>query len=102
VLIRAIEPISGIDKMIKNRFGRKLMNEKEIINLTSGPGKICQAFNIDKYHYGIDLTGDKIFILNGEKIKKQDIGVSRRIGISKSVELPWRFFIKNNPYLSRK
>ena len=102
VLIRAIEPISGIDKMIKNRFGRKLKNEKEIINLTSGPGKICQAFNINKSHSGIDLTGDKIFILEGEKIKKQDIGVSRRIGISKSVELPWRFFIKNNPYLSRK
>jgi len=102
VLIRAIEPISGIDKMIKNRFGRKLKNEKEIINLTSGPGKICQAFNINKSHSGIDLTGDKIFILDGEKINKQDIGVSRRIGITKSVELPWRFFIKNNPYLSRK
>jgi len=102
VLIRAIEPISGIDKMIKNRFGRKLKNEKEIINLTSGPGKICQAFNINKSHSGIDLTGDKIFILDSEKINKQDIGVSRRIGITKSVELPWRFFIKNNPYLSRK
>ena len=102
VLIRAIEPISGIDKMIKNRFGRKLKNEEEIINLTSGPGKICQAFKINKYDSGIDLTGDKIFILDSEKINKQDIGVSRRIGISKSVELPWRFFIKNNPYLSRK
>jgi len=102
VLIRAIEPISGQDKMIKNRFGRKLKNEKETINLTSGPGKICQAFAIEKTYSGTDLTGENIYILNSEKIRKQDIGVSRRIGITKSVELPWRFFIKNNPYLSRR
>ena len=102
VLIRAIEPISGFDKMIKNRFARKLRSEKEILNLTSGPGKICKAFGIDKSHSGIDLTGDRIFILNSKKIKQQDIGISRRIGITKSVDLPWRFFIKDNPYLSGK
>jgi DNA-3-methyladenine glycosylase len=88
--------------MIKNRFARKLKNEKELLNLTSGPGKTCQAFGINRRHSGIDLTGDKIFILEGERIKSQDIGASKRIGITKSVELPWRFFIKNNPYLSRK
>jgi len=102
VLIRSVEPMSGIEKMIKNRFKRKLKNDKEIFNLTSGPGKTCQAFGISRKHSGIDLTGNKIFILDGEKIKSKDIGVSKRIGISKSVELPWRFFIKNNPYLSRK
>ncbi len=101
VLIRAVEPISGIDTMIKNRFGRKLKNNKEIFNLTSGPGKTCQAFGIDRKYSGTDLTGNEIFILDGEKIKSKDIGVSKRIGISRSVELPWRFFIKNNPYLSR-
>jgi DNA-3-methyladenine glycosylase len=102
VLIRAVEPITGINKMIRNRFGRKLKNDKEIFNLTSGPGKVCQAFSIDRTHSGTDLTGNKIFILNGEKIKSKDIGVSKRIGITRSVDLPWRFFIKNNPYLSRK
>jgi DNA-3-methyladenine glycosylase len=101
VLIRAVEPLSGIDTMIKNRFGRKLKNNKEIFNLTSGPGKTCQAFGIDRKYSGTDLTGNEIFILDGEKIKSQDIGVSKRIGISRSVELPWRFFIKNNSYLSR-
>jgi DNA-3-methyladenine glycosylase len=102
VLIRAVEPVEGIDCMIRNRFVRKLKNDKEIFNLTSGPGKVCQAFSIDRTHSGTDLTGNEIFILNGEKIKSKDIGVSKRIGITRSVDLPWRFFIKNNPYLSRK
>ena len=102
VLIRAIEPIIGLNRMIKNRFERKLKNEKEIFNLTSGPGKVCQAFKLDRSHSGTDLTGNKIFILNGEKIKSRDIGISKRIGITRSVDLPWRFFIKDNPYLSRK
>jgi DNA-3-methyladenine glycosylase len=102
VLIRAIEPISGTEKMIKNRFGRNLITEKEKYNLTSGPGKVCDAFNITKEHYGIDLTGEKIFILSKSAVKESGIGISKRIGISKSIELEWRFFIKNNPYLSRK
>jgi len=102
VLIRAVEPISGIEKMIKNRFSRKLKNEKEIFNLTSGPGKVCASFAINKNHSGIDLTGEEIFILGNKKLADSEIGISKRIGITRSVDLPWRFFIKNNPYLSRK
>jgi len=102
VLIRAVEPVAGIDSMIRNRFGRKLKNEKEIFNLTSGPGKVCQAFRLDRSHSGTDLTSDKIFILDGEKIKSRDIGISKRIGITRSLDLLWRFFIKDNPYLSPK
>jgi len=102
VLIRAVEPIFGLNKMIKNRFGRKLKSDKEIFNLTSGPGKVCQAFKFDRMHSGIKLTGEEIFILDGEKIKSKNIGISKRIGITRSVELPWRFFIKDNPFLSRK
>jgi len=102
VLIRAVEPGIGLDRMIKNRFGRKIKSEKEIFNLTSGPGKVCQAFNLDRSHSGTDLTGQEIFILDGEKIRNKDICISKRIGITRSVALPWRFFIKDNPYLSRK
>lgn len=102
VLIRAVEPLTGIDNMIKNRFGRNLKSEKELYNLTSGPGKTCQAFSITRNHSGLDLTGNEIFILDGEKINRKEIGVSKRIGITKSVDLPWRFFLKENPYLSRK
>lgn len=102
VLIRAVEPITGLKKMISNRFGRDLLNEKERFNLTSGPGKVCQAMGINKSDYGTDLTKDNIFILDAPKIKKDMIVITTRVGIKKSVDLPWRFYIKDNPYVSRK
>lgn len=102
ILIRALEPIEGVKRMIQNRFGRELLNEKEKLNLTSGPGKVCKSFGINKTHSGIDLTGDEIFIANSQLKKNEVIGISRRIGITKSVQFPWRFYIKNNQYLSRK
>ncbi len=102
VLIRAVEPLTGIRKMSLNRFNKILLTEKEKLNLTSGPGKVCKAFGITSEHYGMDLTGDKIFLLDRPKIKSNEIVVSKRIGIKKSTELPWRFYIKDNPYVSRK
>ncbi|MGD1007129.1 MAG: DNA-3-methyladenine glycosylase [Ignavibacteriaceae bacterium] len=102
VLIRAIEPVIGINRMIRNRFGRDLIKEKEKYNLTSGPGKICQALSITKDHYGIDLTGNKIFLLDQPILNDGQIVFSKRIGIKKSVDLPWRLYIKDNPYISRK
>ena len=102
VLIRAVEPVEGIEAMCKNRFGKKVVSEKEMLNLTSGPGKVCKAFGIEKKHSGSDLTGDKIFILNSPLGENEKIASSKRIGITKSAHLPWRFFIKSNPYLSRK
>jgi DNA-3-methyladenine glycosylase len=102
VLIRAVEPLKGLDMMIKNRFSRKLKNDMEIINLTSGPGKVCKALGINKDHSGIDLTGDKIFLLDQPKVKASEIGISKRIGITKSTNYPWRFYIKENQFLSRK
>lgn len=101
VLIRAIEPVNGIDFMIEKRFGRKLKSDKEIFNLTSGPGKVCKAFGFNKVHSGIDLTGKSIYLIDKPKLKANKIGVSKRIGISKSVDLPWRFFEIGNPFLSR-
>lgn len=101
-LIRAVEPAEGVEKMITNRFGRKLINEKEKHNLTNGPGKVCQAFKINKEHYGIDLTGNEIYLLNRPKLKDEEIVVTQRVGIKKSVHFPWRFYIKDNPYVSRK
>jgi DNA-3-methyladenine glycosylase len=102
VLIRALEPLSGIDVMSDHRFGRGLKNEKEKLNLTTGPGKICSAFRINRDHYGTDLTGDDIFLLDQPVLESNQIVVSKRIGIRKSVDLPWRFYIKNNPYISGK
>ena len=102
ILIRAIEPVDGVATMIKNRFNRNLLNEKEKYNLTSGPGKVCQAMSINKNHYGIDLTGEEIYLIDQPIVEMQNVVITKRIGIKKSVDLPWRFYIKDNPYVSRK
>jgi DNA-3-methyladenine glycosylase len=102
VLIRAFEPIKGIKQMALNRFGKDFLSDKELLNLASGPGKICKAFNITRKENGTDLLGDDIYILNGENIPNKNIAITKRIGIKKSSELPWRFYIKNNPYISKK
>ncbi len=102
VLLRGIEPIDGVDLMTINRFGRKAVHNIEKYNLTNGPGKLCQAFGIKGEHNGTNLRGNEIYILHHPKVKSKDIGVSKRIGITRSVGLQWRFFIKGNPYVSRK
>lgn len=103
VLIRAIEPVQGIKLMTKNRYGREqLKNDKEKYNLTSGPGKLCRALGIDGKEYGLDLTGEKVYIVNGKKISDENVMITGRIGVKKSAELPWRFYIKDNPFVSRK
>jgi DNA-3-methyladenine glycosylase len=101
ILIRALEPIEGIDFMAMNRYGKKVITQKKLINLTNGPAKICKAFCIEREQNGCDLCGDEIFILNAPKIKPAKIVTSTRIGIKKSVDLPWRYYIKDNPFISR-
>jgi len=101
VLIRAVEPLEGIELMIKRRFERSLKSEKEIFNLTSGPGKVCKAFGFSTEHSGLDLTQNQIYLIDRLKLKNINIGISKRIGITKSAELMWRFFEIGNPYLSR-
>lgn len=102
VLLRAMEPILGIECMALNRYGKKKISEKEKINLTNGPAKICQAFNIGRDENGTSLIGENIFILDQPKLKSSQIEITQRIGIKKSVDLPWRYFIKNNPFVSKK
>ncbi|MDD3559631.1 MAG: DNA-3-methyladenine glycosylase [Melioribacteraceae bacterium] len=101
VLIRAAEPIEGIDRMAINRFGRKCLNRKEYINLTNGPGKFCKSFGINKSHGGVDLLSENIFILNNDKLPKDKIIKTTRIGITRSKEFNWRFCIKDNPFVSK-
>jgi DNA-3-methyladenine glycosylase len=102
VLLRAMEPVSGIECLAERRFNKSVINEKEKINLLNGPAKICKAFNIDKNQNGTDLTKNKIYILDSEKIPKNKIIQTTRIGIKKSIELPWRFYLKNSVYVSKK
>lgn len=102
ILIRGIEPIEGVEEMTQNRFGKKEMTKRELINLTNGPAKICEAFQIERSENGTDLTGDKIFICDAPKLSRNQIETSTRIGIKKSVDLPWRYYIKDNPFVSAK
>jgi DNA-3-methyladenine glycosylase len=96
VLIRAIEPIVGIEMMKKNR-GEKI----QLHNLTNGPAKCCQAFSIARSENGTDLSGNEIYILDAPRISNSFIERSMRIGINDSVELLWRFFIKGNQFVSK-
>ncbi len=102
VLIRGIEPLEGIEIMARNRFGSSAKLPQMKFNLTNGPGKICQAFQINKSHYGTDLTGDEIYLLDYKKINEKEIATTARIGVKKSIDLPWRYYLKENPYVSKK
>jgi DNA-3-methyladenine glycosylase len=97
VLIRGVEPINEIDKMRKNRLIKDNMTNKA--KLTNGPAKICQAFDITKVHNGTDLTKNHIFLCEYKNIPYSNIVKSERIGISKSKELKWRFYINNNTFV---
>jgi len=96
VLIRAIEPTTGIE--IMSRF-----RETRIVRqIGSGPGKVCQALAIDRELNGIDVTRSEspIHVLN--KSKKMRVKTSPRIGISLGIERRWRFFAVGNENLSRR
>ncbi len=100
ILIRAIEPIVGIEIMQQRR------NTKNHKNLTNGPGKLCQSLGITTQFYGEDLLGNIIWIAPKEETIEDPskIATSKRIGIDYAeefVDKPWRFFIATNPYVSR-
>jgi DNA-3-methyladenine glycosylase len=99
VLIRAVEPITGVDIMLKRTGKQKLDN-----TLTKGPGNATKALGISKEHSGINLVKDEIYIAaDGFKITETSIGISRRIGIESSGDaalLPYRFYVKGNPFVS--
>ncbi|NLW16603.1 MAG: DNA-3-methyladenine glycosylase [Firmicutes bacterium] len=93
VLIRALEPLMGLDIMAANRKGKPLEQ------LTNGPGKLCQALGIDLSLNGHDLTQPPLYLLPGKT--PHAVGTSARIGISVGQELPLRFYVKGNRYVSR-
>jgi DNA-3-methyladenine glycosylase len=95
VLIRALEPTEGIDLMRMRR------GNDDIHSLTSGPAKLTQALAIDKSQNGVDLTGDHLYFTGGPP-RRFTTGVSPRIGLSRGGDLPLRFYIENNPHVSRR
>lgn len=96
VLIRAVEPLEGIEQMINNRSG------KSSLELTNGPAKFAQAFEINKSFNGHDVRKWPIKLEQGERVPSGNIVITTRIGITKEIDKPWRFYLKDNPFVSRK
>ncbi len=99
VLVRAIEPLEGLEIMRHHRPG------KPDGELTNGPAKLCQALAINRSFNGVDLcTSETLFIEKGQRMTEEEIATSPRIGI-KADELarsvPWRFYLKGNAFVSR-
>ncbi len=84
VLIRALEPVSGVTRM------------------TNGPGKLTRALGITRLHNGVDVTRGPLLVCDSRDQAPFEIGVSPRIGITKSAELPLRFFVQGNKFVSRE
>lgn len=114
VLIRAIEPIKGIENISQNRFNKPYeeLSTYQKKNITNGPGKLCMALKIDKELNSKSILGDELYISDfyinndGKKVYCEDnfeTVSSKRINIDYAEEAkdyPWRFFIKYNKYVS--
>jgi DNA-3-methyladenine glycosylase len=99
ILIRAAEPVEGIEIM---RARRGEMKDR---NLTSGPGKLCIALAIDRSHNGEDLRGQSIWLEEYRSFNDDDIAIGKRIGIDYAgddAEKLWRFWVKGNAFVSKK
>jgi len=95
VLIRALEPLSGIEEMMKNR------GVEDAQELTNGPGKLTRALMIDSTLNGEDLvTSKRLYILNQQT--PLSVGTSARIGVSKAKERHWRFYVQGNSFVSKR
>jgi DNA-3-methyladenine glycosylase len=98
VLLRAIEPLLGAKLMA----ARRGLSETDV-NLSNGPGKLCQAFGIERRHYGVDLTRGALF-LSESTTARGKLGRSARVGVDYAeswAQKPWRFFELGNRWVSR-
>jgi len=95
VLIRALEPQRGVELMKRRR------GVDDLRQLCSGPGKLTQAFAITGRHHGIDLCSDRRHCFVANSRASLDVVADKRIGISRSAHLPWRFTLRDSPFVSR-
>jgi len=101
VLVRAVEPVTGIDIM-QDRTRKKVLDN----TITRGPGNVSKALGIFTYHSGLDLIESEIQIVDdGLRYKKKELAVTTRIGVDYAgpdALLPYRYIVKENPYVSGK
>ena len=100
VLVRALEPVEGVGLMSERRG---LTDPRA---LTSGPGKLCRALAVDRTHNGEDLRGPRVWLEDlGRTYRRSEVAAGPRVGIDYAqdyVSKPWRFWVKGNPFVSRK
>ncbi|WP_017416274.1 DNA-3-methyladenine glycosylase [Clostridium tunisiense] len=106
VLIRAVQPVEGIEDMALLRANKNIkeLTKKQIINIANGPAKLCSALKLDKTLNAVSLTSDILYI-EDVNYNNFEIVETTRIGIDYAEEAkdyPWRFYIKDNPYISKK
>ena len=94
ILIRALEPLEGIEIMQRRR------KTTELLDLTRGPGRLAQALQIDRRHDGVDLCADEKLWLGAIDHPVGRIGKSVRIGITRAADKLLRFFERSNPFVS--
>ena len=95
VLIRAIEPLEGVETMQERRGVRKMRD------ISNGPGKLTLAFDIDQRFNNVPLTRAPLYFAEDREGQEITVATSPRIGISKATERHWRYFIEGNPFVSR-
>lgn len=109
-LVRAVEPLEGVEVMRELREAGRAGKEQaertrkhplKLRDLTNGPGKVCAALGIDKELYGHDLTVEPLVLDFAPLLPGETIGCSPRVGISKNIDAPKRFFIEGNAFVSR-
>jgi DNA-3-methyladenine glycosylase len=103
VLIRALEPLEGLDAM-RERRGR--VGARGVEMLTSGPGRLCQALAIDLRQDGADLciSDAALFLEAGDPVPDNVVGVGPRVNVRGdefALSAPWRFYVEGNPHVSR-
>ena len=109
-LVRAVEPLESVEVMRELREAGRAGKEQaertrkhplKLRDLTNGPGKVCAALGIDKELYGHDLTVEPLVLGFAPLLPGETIGRSPRVGISKNIDAPKRFFIEGNEFVSR-
>ncbi len=104
ILVRALQPLAGLERMARNRGVdlRELHSPARLRLLASGPGRLCEAFEITRAEdNGRDLTSPASGLWIGDdRHHPRNIGASPRIGITKAGDLPLRYFLRDNPFVS--
>jgi len=93
VLVRAVEPVTGVDVMRKRR------GVEEVEQLTDGPGKVAEALSISRRHDGDDITRGELRIEEGSS--PDGVETSTRIGLGVECDMPLRFYVPGDRYVSR-